>query len=94
MVHPPSLLARRSQQQQAEQEEEYITNRLMKRLAQLKQEKEDLARQVEVEEEMITNKLSKKLEQAPPRPALSSPFTNHPPGGWWPFACSASLPCP
>ena len=47
MVHPPSLLARRSQQQQAEQEEEYITNRLMKRLAQLKQEKEDLARQVE-----------------------------------------------
>lgn len=52
------------QQLQAEQEEEYLTNRLMKRLATLKQEKEDLARQVEVEEEMITNKLSKKLEQA------------------------------
>jgi len=52
-----------SQQLQAEQEEEYITNRLMKRLETLKQEKEDLARQVEVEEEMITNKLTKKLEQ-------------------------------
>ena len=35
-----------SQQQQAEEEEEYITNRLMKRLETLKQEKEDLARQV------------------------------------------------
>ena len=55
--------SRRSQQLQCEQEEEYITNRLMKRLETLKQEKEDLARQVEFEEEMITNKLSKKLEQ-------------------------------
>lgn len=51
------------QQLQAEQEEEYITNRLMKRLGALKQEKEELARQVEVEEEMITNALTKKLQK-------------------------------
>lgn len=51
------------QQLQAEQEEEYITNKLMKRLEALKQEKEDLARQVEVEEEMITNALTKKLQK-------------------------------
>mmetsp|Transcript_51542 Transcript_51542/g.102579 ORF Transcript_51542/g.102579 Transcript_51542/m.102579 type:complete len:418 (-) Transcript_51542:380-1633(-) len=50
-------------QLQAEQEEEYITNKLMKRLEALKQEKEDLARQVEVEEEMITNALTKKLQK-------------------------------
>jgi hypothetical protein len=46
-------------QVQAEQEEEYITNKLMKRLEALQQEKEELARQVEVEEEMITNALTK-----------------------------------
>lgn len=51
------------QQLQAEQEEEYITNKLMKRLEDLKQEKEELARQVEVEEEMITNALTKKLQK-------------------------------
>ncbi len=50
-------------QLQAEQEEEYITNKLMKRLETLKQEKEELARQVEVEEEMITNALTKKLQK-------------------------------
>lgn len=52
-----------AQQLQAEQEEEYITNKLMKRLEALKQEKEELARQVEVEEEMITNALTKKLQK-------------------------------
>lgn len=56
-------LPSRSQQTQAEQEEEYITNKLMKRLDELKKEKEHLARQVEMEEENITNKLSKKLEK-------------------------------
>jgi hypothetical protein len=35
----------------------------MKRLDELKKEKEHLARQVEMEEENITNKLSKKLEK-------------------------------
>jgi coiled-coil domain-containing protein 6 len=58
-----SRLPSRSQQTQAEQEEEYITNKLMKRLDELKKEKEHLARQVEMEEENITNKLSKKLEK-------------------------------
>ena len=53
-----------AQQLQAEQEEEYITNKLMKRLEALKQEKEELARQVEVEEEMITNALTKKLQRS------------------------------
>lgn len=38
-----------------------MTNKLVKKLEALKQEKEDLARQVEVEEEMITNALTKKL---------------------------------
>lgn len=50
-------------QAQAEKEEEAIANRLMKRLDDLKREKEMLARQVEMEEEMITNKLSKKLDK-------------------------------
>ena len=58
-VHTPLY----AQQLQAEQEEEYITNKLMKRLEALKQEKEELARQVEVEEEMITNALTKKLHK-------------------------------
>jgi hypothetical protein len=48
-------------QVQAEQEEEYITNKLMKRLEALQQEKEELARQGEVEEEMITTNITAKL---------------------------------
>jgi hypothetical protein len=39
------------------------TNKLMKRLEQLKREKQILATEVEQEEEMITNTLQKKLEK-------------------------------
>lgn len=46
----------------SEREEELITNRLMKRMEELKQEKEVLARQVEQEEEYLTNTLQQKLE--------------------------------
>ena len=51
------------QQNQVEQEEEAITNRLMKRLEQLKREKQALANEVEQEEEFLTNTLQKKLDK-------------------------------
>ena len=46
-----------------EQEEEFMTNRLTKRLDELRIEKEKLSRQVEKEEVMLTNTLQKKLDQ-------------------------------
>jgi len=49
--------------QQVEAEEEFITNTLMKRLSQLKQEKEKLALQIEEEEEFLTNTLQMKLDK-------------------------------
>lgn len=39
-------MSKNAQQQRAEQEEEFITNRLTKRLTQLKQEKQNLANEV------------------------------------------------
>lgn len=48
---------------QVEQEEEYITNKLMKRLEQLKNEKQSLANEVEQEEEYLINNLQKRLEK-------------------------------
>ncbi|KAJ3015516.1 hypothetical protein HKX48_004563 [Thoreauomyces humboldtii] len=50
-------------QASAEQEEEYIANKLMKRINNLKKEKGELLLKVEQEEEMITNTLQKKLSQ-------------------------------
>lgn len=47
----------------AEQEEEFISNRLLKRIAGLKKEKGELLVQVEQEEEFLTNSLQKKLFQ-------------------------------
>jgi len=47
----------------SEQEEESITNKLIKRLTELKREKEALAMQVEAEEEFLTNWLQVKLEK-------------------------------
>ncbi|CAH0517706.1 unnamed protein product [Peronospora belbahrii] len=44
-------------------EEERMTNRLMKRLHDVKSEKEKLVLEVEREEELLTNKLQKKLNQ-------------------------------
>ncbi|CAD7701888.1 unnamed protein product [Ostreobium quekettii] len=46
-----------------EQEEEYIISRLVKRLEQLKREKQMLASEVEQEEEFLTNTLQKRLEK-------------------------------
>ncbi len=46
-----------------EQEEEFIANNLMKRLDQLRAEKESLLVQVEQEEEYLTNTLQQKLAQ-------------------------------
>jgi hypothetical protein len=46
---------------QAEADEECTTNKLLKRLMVLKQEKEQLAIEVEREEELLTNKLQRKL---------------------------------
>ena len=46
---------------QVEQEEEFITNKLMKRLEQLKNEKQTLANEVEQEEEYLINNLQKRL---------------------------------
>ena len=46
---------------QVEQEEEFITMKLMKRLADLKTEKETLANEVEQEEEFLINNLQKRL---------------------------------
>jgi len=48
---------------QVEQEEEFITNKLMKRLQQLKDEKQTLANEVEHEEEYLVNTLQKRLEK-------------------------------
>eukprot|EP00299_Pterocystis_sp_00344_P016512 c8284_g1_i2.p1 GENE.c8284_g1_i2~~c8284_g1_i2.p1 ORF type:complete len:315 (-),score=81.74 c8284_g1_i2:409-1326(-) len=50
-------------QLKVEQEEEFITNRLTKRLEELKLAKESLIRQVEAEEEHVTNTLQAKLRQ-------------------------------
>ncbi|KAI8811947.1 hypothetical protein BJ742DRAFT_75160 [Cladochytrium replicatum] len=50
-------------QASAEQEEEYISNKLLKRINNLKREKGELLIRVEQEEEMITNTLQKKLAQ-------------------------------
>uniref|UniRef100_A0A7S2RXB8 Uncharacterized protein n=1 Tax=Rhizochromulina marina TaxID=1034831 RepID=A0A7S2RXB8_9STRA len=49
---------------QAETEEECIINRMMKRLSDLKREKEALAIEVEREEELLTNTMSKRLTEA------------------------------
>ena len=50
-------------QKQIEQEEEFITNKLIKRLGDLKLEKQKLASAVEEEEEFLTNNLQKRLNQ-------------------------------
>ncbi len=50
-------------QSSAEAEEEYISNTLLKRIDQLKIEKQELLVKLEAEEEMITNQLQKKLQQ-------------------------------
>jgi chromosome segregation ATPase len=50
-------------QQQLEAEEEALTNRLNKRLSELRLEKEQLARDIEREEEYLTNTLQQRLEQ-------------------------------
>jgi Fe-S-cluster containining protein len=60
------------QHKQVEQEEEFITNKLMKRLEQLKKEKQVLANEVEQEEEFLTNTLQKRLEKV--RIASACPF--------------------
>ena len=51
------------QQARAEQEEEFISNTLMKKIQDLKKEKESLAMNYEQEEEFLTNDLSRKLLQ-------------------------------
>ena len=48
---------------QVEQEEECITNKLMKRLKKLRDEKETLANEVENEEEYLVNNLQKRLQK-------------------------------
>ena len=58
MLHPARLSP---QVRQAEADEECTTNKLLKRLMVLKQEKEQLAIEVEREEELLTNKLQRKL---------------------------------
>lgn len=50
-------------QMKLEEEEEMISNRLMKRLAELKQEKEQIARASESDSEWVTNSLSQRLEE-------------------------------
>lgn len=45
-----------------EEEEEMISNKLMKRLTELKQEKEQIARASESDSEWVTNSLSQRLE--------------------------------
>jgi len=47
----------------AEQQEEFISNTLLKKIQELKNEKEQLARNYEQEEEFLTNDLSRKLFQ-------------------------------
>ena len=51
------------QQLMAEQQEEFISNTLLKKIQELKNEKEQLARNYEQEEEFLTNDLSRKLFQ-------------------------------
>lgn len=51
------------QQARAEQEEEFISNTLLKKIQDLKKEKETLAKNYEQEEEYLTNDLSRKLVQ-------------------------------
>lgn len=46
-----------------EEEEEAISNKLMKRLAELKHEKEQIARASESDSEWVTNSLSQRLEE-------------------------------
>ncbi|XP_059097152.1 coiled-coil domain-containing protein 6-like [Tigriopus californicus] len=50
-------------QAKAEQEEEFISNTLLKKIQELKKEKESLALNYEQEEECLTNDLSRKLNQ-------------------------------
>ena len=50
-------------QVKAEQEEEFISNTLLKKIQELKKEKETLANNYEREEEFLTNDLSRKLQQ-------------------------------
>jgi coiled-coil domain-containing protein 6 len=50
-------------QAKAEQEEEFISNTLLKKIQELKKEKENLALNYEQEEECLTNDLSRKLDQ-------------------------------
>jgi len=50
-------------QARAEQEEEFISNTLLKKIQELKKEKETLANNYEREEEYLTNDLSRKLQQ-------------------------------
>lgn len=52
-----------SQQQQVEQEEELITNTLLKRLEQLRREKQDLSTEVERQESYLLNTLQKRLDE-------------------------------
>ena len=47
----------------AEQQEEFISNTLLKKIQELKNEKDQLARNYEQEEEFLTNDLSRKLFQ-------------------------------
>ncbi len=47
-------------QAKAEQEEEFISNTLLKKIQELKKEKETLANNYEREEEFLTNDLSRK----------------------------------
>ncbi|VDQ04406.1 unnamed protein product [Trichobilharzia regenti] len=54
---------RRNSQAKAEQEEEYISNTLLKKITELKKEKESLALNYEQEEECLTNELSRKFTQ-------------------------------
>ena len=51
------------QQARAEQEEEFISNTLLKKIQELRREKEKLAMNYEQEEECLTNDLSRKLTQ-------------------------------
>ncbi|OON14445.1 hypothetical protein X801_09765, partial [Opisthorchis viverrini] len=50
-------------QARAEQEEEYISNTLLKKITELKKEKESLAINYEQEEECLTNELNRKFTQ-------------------------------
>ncbi len=51
------------QQNQVEQEEELITNTLLKRLEQLRREKQDLSIEVEQQESYLLNTLQKRLDE-------------------------------